>query len=200
MAPACVGAAVVDVVGVVGVLRLVLAHGSVRLLASRVRVCLCVRRAPASRVRARVAACVRCACPCGRVREGSAVGDAAPLAARRLEVEDAAVICACVFVRAGSQFKMQLSELVGLIESGRAHYVRCIKPNGLRRPHTFEAPSVIRQLRCSGVTETVRARRAGWPVSHAFQDFVNRYSEVYMALSKVRSRVNLRMKDRENSY
>jgi hypothetical protein len=33
----------------------------------------------------------------------------------------------------GSQFKMQLGELVGLIESGRAHYVRCIKPNGLRR-------------------------------------------------------------------
>jgi len=56
----------------------------------------------------------------------------------------------------GSQFKMQLNELVGLIESGKAHYVRCIKPNGERRPHTFDAPSVIRQLRCSGVTETVR--------------------------------------------
>ena len=84
----------------------------------------------------------------------------------------------------GSQFKMQLNELVGLIESGKAHYVRCIKPNGERRPHTFDAPSVIRQLRCSGVTETVRARRAGWPVSHAFEDFVNRYKEVYMSLSK----------------
>jgi len=84
----------------------------------------------------------------------------------------------------GSQFKMQLSELVGLIESGRAHYVRCIKPNTLRRAHCFEAPSVIRQLRCSGVTETVRARRAGWPVSHTFQDFVNRYKEVYISLSK----------------
>ena len=86
----------------------------------------------------------------------------------------------------GSQFKMQLSELVGLIESGRAHYVRCIKPNALRRPHTFEAPSVIRQLRCSGVTETVRARRAGWPVSHSFEDFVKRYIEVYMSLSKAK--------------
>lgn len=87
----------------------------------------------------------------------------------------------------GSQFKMQLMELVGLIESGKAHYVRCIKPNGERRPHTFEAPSVIRQLRCSGVTETVRARRAGWPVSHAFEDFVNRYKEVYMSLSHTKT-------------
>lgn len=86
----------------------------------------------------------------------------------------------------GSQFKMQLSELVALIESGRAHYVRCIKPNTVRRPHCFEAPSVIRQLRCSGVTETVRARRAGWPVSHNFQDFINRYKEVYMSLSKTK--------------
>ena len=87
----------------------------------------------------------------------------------------------------GSQFKLQLAELVGLIESGRAHYVRCVKPNSIRRAHTFEAPSVIRQLRCSGVTETVRARRAGWPVSHEFSAFINRYKEVYMSLAKKRT-------------
>ncbi len=33
----------------------------------------------------------------------------------------------------GAQFKQQLSELVKLIESGRAHYVRCVKPNSLVR-------------------------------------------------------------------
>lgn len=84
----------------------------------------------------------------------------------------------------GAQFKQQLTELVKLIESGRAHYVRCIKPNSFRKAHTFEAGNVLRQLRCSGVTETVRARRAGWPVNHSFGDFVQRYSEVYLRSKK----------------
>ena len=84
----------------------------------------------------------------------------------------------------GFQFKQQLSELVKLIESGRAHYVRCVKPNSVRKAHSFEAGNVLRQLRCSGVTETVRARKAGWPVSHVFADFVTRYSEVYYMTKK----------------
>lgn len=28
------------------------------------------------------------------------------------------------------------------------HYVRCVKPNSLNRPHKFENPSVLHQLRC----------------------------------------------------
>ncbi|EKX40396.1 hypothetical protein GUITHDRAFT_75545, partial [Guillardia theta CCMP2712] len=87
----------------------------------------------------------------------------------------------------GFQFKQQLQELVSLIESGKAHYVRCVKPNNDRKSHCFEAPNVIRQLRCSGVTETVRARRAGWPVSYTFADFVSRYGEVYVSSARCRN-------------
>mmetsp|Transcript_8728 Transcript_8728/g.20024 ORF Transcript_8728/g.20024 Transcript_8728/m.20024 type:complete len:1539 (+) Transcript_8728:166-4782(+) len=89
----------------------------------------------------------------------------------------------------GSQFKQQLAELVKLIESGTAHYVRCIKPNGERRAKQMEPGNTIRQLRCSGVTETVRARRAGWPVSHTFTEFVQRYAEIYYKTIRKRAQV-----------
>lgn len=28
------------------------------------------------------------------------------------------------------------------------HYIRCIKPNSLNRPHIFENQSILHQLRC----------------------------------------------------
>ena len=52
---------------------------------------------------------------------------------------------------------------------------RCVKPNNVRKAHNFDASNVVRQLRCSGVTETVRARRAGWPVNYSFSEFVQRF-------------------------
>jgi len=121
----------------------------------------------------------------GRVVGGRRVGGASRVAAGAKSRGASSVTQRQADKRSlGAQFKQQLSELVKLIESGRAHYVRCVKPNSLRKAHTFEAGNVLRQLRCSGVTETVRARRAGWPVSHTFADFVSRYGEVYCQTKK----------------
>lgn len=79
----------------------------------------------------------------------------------------------------GTRIKKELSELVKFIERGGAHYVRCIKPNPLRKAHTFEPREVLTQLRCSGVMQTVQARKAGWPVSHTIRDFALRYAQVH---------------------
>ncbi len=35
------------------------------------------------------------------------------------------------------------------------HYVRCIKPNELKSYQHFNGISVLRQLKCSGVLETI---------------------------------------------
>lgn len=40
---------------------------------------------------------------------------------------------------------------------------------------TFDRPLCVRQLRYSGMMETIRIRRAGYPIRHTFADFVERY-------------------------
>lgn len=41
---------------------------------------------------------------------------------------------------------------------------------------SFETQLVLEQLRYCGILETVKIRKAGFPVRHTFQDFVQRYS------------------------
>ena len=35
-------------------------------------------------------------------------------------------------------------------------YVRCIKPNGNKRPNELDSLDVLRQLRCAGMLESIR--------------------------------------------
>ena len=39
----------------------------------------------------------------------------------------------------------------------------------------FDRELCCRQLRYSGMMETIRIRRAGYPIRHTFQEFVERY-------------------------
>jgi len=40
---------------------------------------------------------------------------------------------------------------------------------------SFDRVLCLRQLRYSGMMETIRIRRAGYPIRHLFSDFVERY-------------------------
>jgi myosin-5 len=74
-----------------------------------------------------------------------------------------------------SRYRKQLADLHQMLSSCSPHYVRCIKPNNLKFPGGFESVKVLEQLRYSGVLETVRIRRQGFPVRVEFQEFVDRY-------------------------
>ena len=58
------------------------------------------------------------------------------------------------------------------------HYVRCIKPNSLKIPSTFDADMVLAQLRYAGMLETIRIRRLGYPIRYPFNDFFRRYNVI----------------------
>ncbi|XP_053507195.1 unconventional myosin-X [Ictalurus furcatus] len=74
-----------------------------------------------------------------------------------------------------SQFKNSLHSLMSTLSTSNPFFVRCIKPNNNKMPDHFDYSLVLNQLRYSGMLETVRIRRAGFPVRRTFQDFCTRY-------------------------
>eukprot|EP01133_Synstelium_polycarpum_P014767 gene14767-17449_t len=76
---------------------------------------------------------------------------------------------------AGSQFKIQLQALVATLSATAPHYVRCVKPNSVKEPHTFDDELVQAQLRYAGMMETIRIRKTGFPIRHTHKEFRERY-------------------------
>ena len=74
-----------------------------------------------------------------------------------------------------SQFKKSLESLMNTLGQCNPFFVRCIKPNEFKKPMMFDRELCCRQLRYSGMMETIRIRRAGYPIRHTFHEFVDRY-------------------------
>mmetsp|Transcript_53069 Transcript_53069/g.121111 ORF Transcript_53069/g.121111 Transcript_53069/m.121111 type:complete len:701 (+) Transcript_53069:1755-3857(+) len=85
-------------------------------------------------------------------------------------------------VTVGSQFRGQLDELVSDLHQTYPRYVRCIKPNGKKAVHEFDSQEVLRQLRCAGMLEAIRIRRAGYGARRSFVEFVQRYGVICSSL------------------
>ncbi|XP_071826412.1 unconventional myosin-Va-like isoform X3 [Apostichopus japonicus] len=75
----------------------------------------------------------------------------------------------------GSQFRDSLGYLMQKLNSTTPHYVRCIKPNDLKQPFTFESKRAVEQLRACGVLETIRISAAGYPSRWTYTEFFTRY-------------------------
>uniref|UniRef100_UPI00358F5089 unconventional myosin-VIIa-like isoform X2 n=1 Tax=Myxine glutinosa TaxID=7769 RepID=UPI00358F5089 len=73
------------------------------------------------------------------------------------------------------QFRTSLDKLMKTLRACEPWFVRCIKPNYFKKPMLFERELCIRQLRYSGMMQTIQIRRAGYPIRHTFSGFVDRY-------------------------
>ncbi|XP_026726813.1 myosin-VIIa [Trichoplusia ni] len=74
-----------------------------------------------------------------------------------------------------TQFKKSLDLLMRTLGTCQPFFIRCIKPNEIKKPMMFDRGLCCRQLRYSGMMETIRIRRAGYPIRHSFKEFVERY-------------------------
>eukprot|EP00013_Stygamoeba_regulata_P010187 CAMPEP_0177679212 /NCGR_PEP_ID=MMETSP0447-20121125/29476_1 /TAXON_ID=0 /ORGANISM="Stygamoeba regulata, Strain BSH-02190019" /LENGTH=948 /DNA_ID=CAMNT_0019188375 /DNA_START=114 /DNA_END=2960 /DNA_ORIENTATION=- len=75
----------------------------------------------------------------------------------------------------GANFKKQLGELMQLLGSTSPFFVRCVKPNMAKTPNTWDEKNIGEQLAYSGMYETIKIRRMGYPTRYSFSDFVFRY-------------------------
>nr|XP_061798351.1 unconventional myosin-X-like [Nerophis lumbriciformis] len=78
-----------------------------------------------------------------------------------------------------SQFRDSLHALMATLSASNPFFIRCIKPNMEKNPNVFDPEVVLNQLRYSGMLETVKIRRAGFPVRRTFKDFFSRYKIIY---------------------
>ncbi|XP_033323906.2 myosin-IIIb isoform X1 [Megalopta genalis] len=72
-------------------------------------------------------------------------------------------------------FRYSLMDLLQKMVSGSPQFVRCIKPNDSRSPRFFDKDKVVKQLRYTGVLETIRIRQNGFSHRIPFSDFLKRY-------------------------
>ncbi|XP_034041694.1 unconventional myosin-X [Thalassophryne amazonica] len=77
-----------------------------------------------------------------------------------------------------SQFRDSLHSLMATLSASNPFFVRCIKPNMDKNANQFDPDVVLNQLRYSGMLETVKIRRAGFPVRRTFKDFYSRYKMI----------------------
>ncbi|CAH0480097.1 unnamed protein product [Peronospora belbahrii] len=74
------------------------------------------------------------------------------------------------------QFRTQVADLVKKLDGCNPHYIRCIKPNDLKRPLAVNEELVAEQVRYLGLVENLSVRRQGFCYSQPYGPFIKRYS------------------------
>jgi myosin heavy subunit len=73
-----------------------------------------------------------------------------------------------------AKFSDSLSHLIDTMTRCQPTFVRCVKPNNDKTPNKLELSVVLEQLRNTGMLETVRIRKLGFPRRYLFEQFAKR--------------------------
>lgn len=74
-----------------------------------------------------------------------------------------------------TQFKNSLNNLMEILISKEPSYIRCIKPNEIQGPDSFNIELVRHQVKYLGLMENLRVRRAGFAYRRTYEAFLQRY-------------------------
>lgn len=85
----------------------------------------------------------------------------------------------------GDTFRRQLGQLVDILDTTTPWYVRCVKPNGSKKPQLYEDELCTTQLNYSGMLDIIRIRREGFPVHVPAETFVEKYQALAQFTGKL---------------
>ncbi|XP_036099053.1 unconventional myosin-IXa isoform X13 [Molossus molossus] len=74
-----------------------------------------------------------------------------------------------------AQFQTSLNKLMETLGQAEPYFVKCIRSNAEKLPLRFSDALVLRQLRYTGMLETVRIRQSGYSCKYSFQDFASHF-------------------------
>ena len=74
-----------------------------------------------------------------------------------------------------ANFSESLLSLIETMSRCNPYFVRCVKPNSEKAPMQYERDVVLEQLRYTGMLETIRIRKLGFPVRMKFHSFIERW-------------------------
>ncbi|XP_077339685.1 unconventional myosin-Ia isoform X1 [Lithobates pipiens] len=75
----------------------------------------------------------------------------------------------------GFQFRASVSTLMKNLYAKNPNYIRCLKPNGTKKPSLFDDELMRTQVQYLGLLENVRVRRAGYAFRQVYSAFLDRY-------------------------
>ncbi|KAG8452470.1 hypothetical protein GDO86_004309 [Hymenochirus boettgeri] len=78
----------------------------------------------------------------------------------------------------GFQFKSSVSTLMKNLYAKNPNYIRCLKPNGTKKPSLFDDSLVKTQILYLGLLENVKVRRAGFAYRQLYKPFLDRYKMI----------------------
>uniref|UniRef100_A0A8C5WX93 Myosin IXA n=1 Tax=Laticauda laticaudata TaxID=8630 RepID=A0A8C5WX93_LATLA len=89
-----------------------------------------------------------------------------------------------------AQFQASLTKLMETLGQAEPYFVKCIRSNAEKLPLRFNDNLVLRQLRYTGMLETVHIRQSGYSCKYSFQDFVDHF-HVLLPRGTVPSKQNI---------
>ena len=75
----------------------------------------------------------------------------------------------------GLKFCKEMKQLKKELKACNHHYVRCLKPNELKKPFIFHSNFVFNQIQYLGILATIQVRKNGFPMRRYYEDFFNYY-------------------------
>uniref|UniRef100_A0A8C8YM60 Unconventional myosin-VIIb n=1 Tax=Prolemur simus TaxID=1328070 RepID=A0A8C8YM60_PROSS len=90
------------------------------------------------------------------------------------------------------QFKQSLDKLMKILTNCQPYFIRCIKPNEYKKPLLFDRELCLRQLRYSGMMETVHIRKSGFPIRYSLEDFSQRFCVLLPSATRTQLRDKFR--------
>lgn len=94
-------------------------------------------------------------------------------------------------VTIGGQFRRSLEQLMSQLTQTHPFFIKCIKPNDMKRALVMDRDLVLRQLRYSGMMETIKIRRNGYPIRHDYHQFVGRYRVLVPSIGGPIQKINV---------